>query len=390
MQGKKQLKVAVLIRRFVTTGGAERYAFEVTKRLAENHEVHVFAQHWSRNIPSTIRMHKIPFFFKKPSFLNQLTFSRWTNRGVDRSFDIIHSHERVTRFDVLTVHCPCYRGFMNENRGPWKNLGMQLSVATSPRHLSYLWLEKQQFAYKKDRLFIAVSQNVKNDVQANYPLPDISFRLAYPGVDSSHFHNRGISEKRRQYRSALGLSSQHIAILFVGTEFKRKGLDALFRGYARLKHENTRLLVAGGGDTAPYRRLAARLDIRNRVTFLGLVQDMATLYAAADLYVLPTLSDPCPMAPIEAMASGLATIMSRAEFCGSAEHIRNKEALILKDPTDDTEITHHLTMLMDEKTRRAVGERGRRLAETLSWEKTTAETLRAYYDVVSFKHFLYR
>ena len=44
---KEKLKIAVLIRRFVLTGGAERYAVEVTRRLARDHDVSVFAQEWS-------------------------------------------------------------------------------------------------------------------------------------------------------------------------------------------------------------------------------------------------------------------------------------------------------------------------------------------------------
>ena len=40
------MKIALLIRRYITTGGAERYAVEVARRLARVHEVHVFAQQW--------------------------------------------------------------------------------------------------------------------------------------------------------------------------------------------------------------------------------------------------------------------------------------------------------------------------------------------------------
>jgi glycosyltransferase involved in cell wall biosynthesis len=71
---KKRLKIAILIRNFVTTGGAERYAMEVTRRLAKDHEVHVFAQEWTYYGNEKIYFHRIPKYFERPSFLNQLVF----------------------------------------------------------------------------------------------------------------------------------------------------------------------------------------------------------------------------------------------------------------------------------------------------------------------------
>lgn len=68
------MKIAVLIRRFVLTGGAERYAVEVTRRLAREHDVSVFAQEWSFEGKENITFHKIPRFFRRPNFLNQLFF----------------------------------------------------------------------------------------------------------------------------------------------------------------------------------------------------------------------------------------------------------------------------------------------------------------------------
>jgi hypothetical protein len=51
---EKRLKIAVLVRRFVTTGGMERYCVEVTRRLAREHDVHVFAQESAYEFPEPI------------------------------------------------------------------------------------------------------------------------------------------------------------------------------------------------------------------------------------------------------------------------------------------------------------------------------------------------
>jgi glycosyltransferase involved in cell wall biosynthesis len=379
---KRRNKIAVLVRRFITTGGAERYALEITRRLAREHEVHVFAQEWSYEGDEQISFHKIPKYFERPNFLNQLVFSYFTRKALNSSYDIIHTHERVSHFDVLTIHCPCFRTFITKERRPWRKALIWISVALSPRKLAYLWLEKRQFTYRRGRLLIAVSENVKENVQANYPLPDDYFRLVYPAVDENWGTKAQTNKDSRELRGKLGIREDDLVILFVGTEFKRKGLEALLRGYAMIPRSKTKLLVAGGGDQKDYAGLAKDLGIENDTIFLGLVEDVESVYAISDVYVLPTLSDPAPMAPLEAMACGVATVLSCHEYAGTAEHIKDGEALILKDPKDHREIADCLSRMMSEDFRRELGEKGRQLAKKLTWEKATKETLDVYREIL--------
>ncbi len=379
----KRLKIAILVRRFITTGGMERYCVEVTRRLARNHDVHVFAQEYIWEGPERITFHRIPKFFTKPSFLNLLVFSFFTRRSLDESFDIVHSHERVTHFDTLTVHCPCFRTHIAKEKRWWKKVLIWSSVLFSPRKMAYLWLEKRQFAYHDRRLLIAVSKKIKENVRETYHLPDGYFSLAYPGVDSEPLKRAHNSENRERMRAGLGIGEEDLIVLFVGTEFRRKGLDTLLEGFAVIHGNNMKLLVAGGGDPRGYQRLAGRLGIGDRIIFLGLVDDIENVYAMSDIYILPTLSEPAGMSPIEAMAAGLPTVLSSAKYAGSAELITNNEAIILENPEQPQEIARSLTRLMDGKTRSDLGKRGRQLAEQLTWERTTEETLKVYERIVN-------
>ncbi len=384
---QKKLKIAVLIRDFISTGGAEKYALEVTRRLALDHDVHVFAQHWSFDGKEEIHFHRIPRLFIKPSFLNQLLFSYLTGRSVDPSFDIIHTYERVSHFDVFTIQSSCFRSLITRQKSLWQRMLVWLSVVISPRKMAYLWLEKKQFTYDKGRLLIAVSENIKKNVQDNYPLSDDSFRLAYTAVDSNMAKKGGNNNRQKELRSKFGIAENDLVFLFVGTEFKRKGLDALLKAAASIPRSNIKLVVAGGGGGKlnEYIKLAEKLGLGDDIIFLGLVRDVQELYAISDVYILPTLSDPCPLAPLEAMASGVATIMSCPKYAGTAELIRNGEALILQDPKDSNEIANALRRLMDDSYREELKEKGRRLAEKLTWERTTEATLSAYYEVVGRK-----
>ncbi|MBN1626662.1 MAG: glycosyltransferase family 4 protein [Deltaproteobacteria bacterium] len=387
MHLKKRLKIAILVRRFITTGGMERYCVEVARRLALQHDVHVFAQEWSWNGDEKITFHEIPKFFERPSFLNLLLFSYFTRKYIDESFDIIHSHERVTYFDTLTVHCPCFRTYITEQKGWLKRVIIWFSIALSPRKMAYLWLEKKQCTYMKNRLLIAVSNKVKKNVQVNYLLPDDYFGLAYPGVDSGMIKKESDDKNRENTRSKLGISKSDLVILFVGTEFRRKGLDPLLKGFALITRTrpDMRLVVAGGGEQKRYVRLAGELGIEDYVLFLGLVNDIENLYGMSDIFILPTLLDPAGMAPIEAMAAGVPTIISSAKYAGSAENIKNEEALILENPDNPQEIADSLAMLMEENFRMNLGLKGRQLAERLTWEKTTEDTMAVYHRILKLK-----
>jgi UDP-glucose:(heptosyl)LPS alpha-1,3-glucosyltransferase len=378
----KRLKIAVLVRNFVTTGGAERYAFKVSKRLAAKHEVHIFCQTWDEQLLDGMTVHRIPRPLPRPSFLNQLLFSWFCDRAVDSSFDLIYSHERVRRFDVLSIHCPCYRGFLTQSRG-LRKIMRWLGELTSPRGLAYLWLEKSQYTAKPGRLLIADSRMVADDVLANYPnLPAAFIKVAYPGVDLAEIDLALEKTDRASERNRLGLNPEDLALLFVGTEFKRKGLDYLLEALSLIKGKKIKLLIAGAGDIGGYQHKAEQLGIAGQVTFLGKIADICPLYIMADAFVLPTLSDPCPIAPLEAMTCGTATIMSAASYCGTAEHVRHNEAIIVRNPRDSREIARAIEGLLDQDIRLAYAQKGRELGQTLGWEHTTALTLDVFAEVL--------
>jgi glycosyltransferase involved in cell wall biosynthesis len=387
MPKNKRLKIAVLIKRFIPTGGAERYALEVTRRLAPDHDIHVFAQEWSFQGKEKVTFHKIPRYVRKPTWLNQSLFSHRSRGQTGNGFDIIHSHEKVTCFDVMTIHSPCFRSHLYQEKSRWKRSLSWLSLPFSPRRLAWLRLEAKQFAYHPEKLFVAVSENVKRDVQANYSLPDDSFHIAHPGVDTGMKQRLAGGAGRKNLRLKFNISQEEVVFLFVGTEFKRKGMDFLIQGLALLEPPRPRLLVAGGGGgkMERYMNLTRKLGLTEEVVFLGLVENIEQLYVLADALVLPTLSDPWGMAPIEAMVYGMPAAISSSRYCGAAEYIKNNEALLIKEPRDPQEIAQTLRQLMDPGLRAALSQKGQAFAADLTWEKTTANTLSAYHEVLRRK-----
>ena len=377
------MKVAFLVRRFTTTGGAERYAMEVAKRLTEHCELHIYAQEILDEVPGA-NFHLLKRIAEKPRYLNQMHFDIQVS-NLNKHFDVVHSHERVRNFDVLTIHCPTFRGgYLGENVAPWKRSWRQISCDLSPRIAYYLWLEKQQFTPKCGRRLIAVSEHVMKDVVSAYPALHASdFDYAYPGVDSDKFQVSNQSVRLAE-RKRLGLDDK-LTICFVGTEFERKGLATLVEAMAILKDKPLKLLVAGGGDIGYYTNMVINLGIRDKVVFLGLVKNVQAVYAASDIYVLPTLSDPCPMAPLEAMASGLPAIISNANITGVSEHIKKSEALLLEDPRNAQELASKILALLNPDVRGEYIKRGLELVQNITWNDTARLTLNSYYKSIEAK-----
>lgn len=362
------MKIALLLRRFITTGGAERYAVEVVRRLALKHEVHVFAQEWDHE-PAGVTLHRVSRPFKKPSFVNQWWFS-WRTARMARGFDVVYTHERVTQFDVMHVHCGTFIGGIvdparsTKNRSPFK---IRLKILTGPSIWAYWLLEKIHFKFNPLRHWIAVSEMTRSEIQKYYALPDESFSIAHSGVDQPAAN---VAERRAAWRRKLGLRDDEVALLFVGSEFRRKGLEALINALGTLKERRLKLLVVGGGASTEYQQQASALGLGEQIVWAGLVTNTADYYAAADMFVLPTLSDAGPMSPMEAMAHGCPAIFSCVPYAGMAEVIKNDEAILLSNPKDPAEIARAIERLLDTGVRKEYTVKGEALAKRLSWEHT--------------------
>src|SRR5207302_8442290 len=89
---------------------------------------------------------------------------------------------------------------------------------------------------------------------------------------------------------------------------RRKGLRYAVAAVEACEDLKIRLLVAGRGDQTRYRS--------ERVRFLGEIADLRPIYAAADIFILPTIYDPFSNACLEALASGLPVITTRSNGFG--------------------------------------------------------------------------
>ncbi|MDP2992712.1 MAG: glycosyltransferase family 4 protein, partial [Deltaproteobacteria bacterium] len=277
--GKRNLKIAVLVRNFVTCGGMERYAVEIARRLRERgHEIHLFCREKDERLVAGMIVHRVPLRWEFSSALGSLGFARdCAGLLKGETYDIIHSHERGYSQDVLTVHTFSYKGSLC--RYPLLRRFDQTWL--SDRGWVYLWLEARQM---QTRRLVAVSENIREDIRKHYHrLSGVD--IIEPGVDADLFNPDRIPAERDSLRTKFSVADTETVVLFVGSEFKRKGLDRLIPAIG----PGMRLLVVGRGENLPfYQNLAVQHGVVWQVDFVGLVEDdVGRYYAAADVVVLP-------------------------------------------------------------------------------------------------------
>jgi glycosyltransferase involved in cell wall biosynthesis len=181
---------------------------------------------------------------------------------------------------------------------------------------------------------------------------------------------------------------RHAALLCVGNWVPRKGVHSLLEAFARLPPELATLHLAGDdhlerryGDAL--RARIDRSDLRDRVVLWGPISRdcVAGLYAAADVFVLPSLREPYGTVYGEAMAFGLPVVGWRA---GNLPYLADHEREgLLVPPGDLAGLTAALRRLAeDDALRRQLGEAARRRALARpTWEQTAALFFGAVRDV---------
>ena len=380
---KKRLRVAVLARIFSTSaGGAERYCASLVKHLAAQHEIHVFAQDIRTQYPQVV-FHKVPFFFRRPRWLNQIAFATYTWWQTRQGFDVVHSHENTWHGDVQTIHVLpfSYLWFVNRH-----GLGLflkTLHLITSPRLLTYWLLEKLRMRHQPGRFLVAVSEPVKavlnNDLKHNQE----HIRVISPGVEAIHVHSSG---EKMQARLDLGLPIQGKCLLWVGNNAIKKGLPTLLEALAQLSHDIFLVIVGSAAPENKWRTQVAALGLEDRIYFKGVLDDMTLTYTAVDLLVHPTLEDTFGMVVLEVMSHAVPAIVSSEQYCGiSAELTHLNNAWVLQDPLDAIALKKAIEKSLDSNTYTSMSHQAIAWAGAQDWNHLGLAQEALYYDVVSLK-----
>jgi UDP-glucose:(heptosyl)LPS alpha-1,3-glucosyltransferase len=346
------MRIALLIDQFDHLGGGqEQWTVAFARFLAaQNHEVHVVAFGQSAHgIAAT--MHLLQ---PETGMLRRARAVATAVAGL--AADVVHDSGIAWCADVFHPHTGS--SLLAQERlvathSPLMRVRAAISPVSMARRRQMWWRERCQV--RRARRIVAVSQLVRGHLARQHGLREDHFTLIRNGVDTARFAPGRLAPLRAVLRQVLGVGD---GVLFAVSAHNMhlKGVDTAMRALAMLRaaKEDVWLAVAGCVPGPFWLQMTERLGVRDRVCFLGPVNGMEQVYAAADVLVHPTRWDACSLSTIEAGASGLPTITTTMN--GAAELIVDgRTGFILADPEDHAALAAYMRILLDGGVRRQMG-----------------------------------
>ncbi len=274
-------------------------------------------------------------------------------------FDLIHAHDWT-----------CFPAGLALREATGKPLAVHVHITeydktggqgADPR----VWDVEHAGLHGADKV-IAVSQRVKRDCVERY--------FADPGR-SEAVYNAAEGAKRKPRR----IAKRTPTVLFLGRLTLQKGPDYFVRAAARVLEvrDDVTFVIAGTGDMLPkLTELVAELGIGDRVVFAGFVgrDKIYDLYEHADVFVVPSVSEPFGIVPLEAMQSGVPVILSRQT--GASEILRH----VLKVDFWDVEAMAEriLEAVSYPRLRAEISRRAEHEVRRLTWADVAHQTEKLY------------
>lgn len=317
-----------------TVGGSERVVYEQSRGLVRRgHQVTVVVQRNRPDLPDeetvdgirVLRYGSARHRFLFGASHTDLTagVARLRRLLAEESFDVAVLHHPTPAYAYLKArggnivpvlyvfHASVYRELVHlkkERRRPVTQsvFGMMVGLVATPFLLRRLRKVERAAIVSSQRVAV-LSEFSRELVKETYGVADEGIVKIPGGVDLDTFRP---ASSVRAIRQRLGLPQDRMVFLTVRRLVPRMGIEELLRGAATLLAERPdfQLVIGGiGPERDALAKLARSLGVWRSVTFLGFVQprDLPDYYAAADLFVLPTVAfEGFGIATLEALAAG--------------------------------------------------------------------------------------
>ena len=321
------MKLAFALFHYFPYGGLERDMLAVARVCkTRGHEITIFCSDWRGDRPDDMPVVK-------------LTVRAISNHGRAQEFakhlqetlqhtpvDAVIGFNKMPGLDVYYAADVCFAQKAYEERNFFYRL--------TPRCRQYIALEKSVFGVDQSTEVLMISKAQIDIYQRYYRTPRERMHLLPPGIRRERILPDNYVTQRPQWRAQYGLRDSHLLMMFVGSDFRRKGLDRALHGIAALSpplRERVQLWIAGQDNEKPFMNLVRTLNLENNVRFLGARDDVAQLLWSADALIHPAYSENTGTVLLEAMVAGLPVIASSA--CGYAHYITdNQLGCVLEGP----------------------------------------------------------
>ena len=278
-------------------------------------------------------------------------------------FDIIHAHDWMTYPAAIAVARLSGKPFVVHVHST--------EFDRSGEHVNQAIYDIERRGMHEAKKIIAVSNYTKNIIINRYGISSDKIEVVYNGVES----NNGTRFQ------ALPNKSDKI-VLFLGRITMQKGPEYFIAAAKKVleKINNVKFVMAGDGDmTHRMIEYAAWLGIGHKVLFTRFLRgdDVDRVYRMADLYVMPSVSEPFGIAPLEALQHGVPVLISKQS--GVSEVL--KHALKV-DFWDINQMANKIVAVLKRlPLSRTLREHGYLEAGKFRWEDSAAKVNKIYKQI---------
>jgi glycosyltransferase involved in cell wall biosynthesis len=374
--------------------GTERCVAEQVERLADDFELHLYTSAVEGVDLSKITSHHIPRL-RGPHLVRYTWFfvanhvSRWLDRHFRKlEFDLVFSPGiNCMDANLIAVHivfaefCRLAKPELSLRGNPIRSWPLLIH-----RRLSYgLFIKLERKLYTRGELpLVVISRKMASDLARCFNRRE-NISLVYHGVDLDRLNPTRRRALRREVRENLQIPETAFALLLIGNDWRKKGLPCLAEAVARLPGEDLRILLRGTDQSSFWWDFIRGHGLEDRTILLPSVPDVERHYAAADMYVGPSLEDSFAIPPLEAMACGLPVAVSGQ--AGASEIITHGlDGFILNDPRNSQELANLIhRMVTDSELRDLIGSRAAETARKYTWQRNAEEMKRIFEEQLTEK-----
>ncbi len=253
--------------------------------------------------------------------------------AANEEFDVVHAHDWMTY--------PAGAAVARASGRPLIVHVHSTEFDRSGEHVNQMIYDIERMGMHTADRVIAVSYLTRNIIISRYGVSGDKVEVVYNGVDRNGNSNLLFGDTT--------IKRDEKIVLFLGRITMQKGPDYFLRAAKKVleKMDNVKFVMAGSGDMMHRAvEMAAELGIGSKVLFTGFLrgEDVGKIYKMADLYVMPSVSEPFGIAPLEALDNDVPIIISKQSGVSEVikhalkvdfwdvDEIANKIVAVLKYP----------------------------------------------------------
>lgn len=361
-------------------GGAQKRIWELAKRLADSHDIHLYGMHYWDGPPvierEGVTFHGVcePYELYtdgRRSIRQALLFAgRLAEPLIQESFDVIDCqqfpyfpvvttklHEVARQSELVVTWYELWDDYWYDYLG-YKGIFGRLT---------------EKLALELPKTIVPISPAIKRDLIGAGC--SATLQTVPNGVDFGRIQ-------------AIDPADEHWDVVYAGRLSEHKNIGLLLEAIQHLATSGIDLNVAIIGDGPERDRLqgyATDLDVTDHVEFLGFLEsadDVLSHLAASDVFVLPSEREGFPNTILEANASGTPCIVCDFEDNGGTAVVEDGETGFVAPPTAEGIAERIATVHSDPGLRRHLGDRAQEFGRQHDWERISDQMASVYQQTV--------